>query len=73
MLNEYGTNYTRDVREARKLGWNKFSYSWSVGKKSGTYFLYCRSRADALELINFWSGSVWHYILTTPGNGEYLS
>ena len=72
MLNEYGTNYTRDVREARKLGWNKFSYSWSIGKKSGTHFLYCRSRVDALELINFWNRSSWRYILTSVCDGEYL-
>jgi len=73
MLNEYGVHYTRDFQEARKFGWKKFVYSWSIEKKSGTHFIYCRSRTDALELTNFWSRSVWHYILTTPGDGEYLS
>jgi len=66
MLNENGISYTRDHKKAQKFGYTRFTYSWFYShflSKSGKHFVYCSCRNDALELVNFWSGSSWSYRL----------
>lgn len=63
MLTEHQISYTRNRIAAEHLGLIRFDYKWRYipTDKSGMNFVYCRNRADALELLNFWTGGDWIY------------